>query len=476
MKAKILILSAVLATKNIAATYYVDYKCGNNSADGATKETAWKHAPGNDQATGIPAGTKLNAGDIVAFKGGVVYAGGLSLKSSGLTGAPIIYDGNGSGAYGNGRAVIDRENVQKSAFSFQKNTSQIVIRGFEIRNVGGYAENDPLLQMTEPQIKTPKTGTAINLTAGGNKGIVLQDLFVHQVGQWRNQKPFSGAQSVTGQGIAIEDADGVTIENCEFTKMRTPISIKATTAVRNIDINGCDLHDYIVWGIDIAPRKNGAVLENIAIRNTKIRDYHQFDSGNWFGWGEKPHTDGIFLRASGMKSTWKNILIQGCQFYSTNSGKSKGGTASIYVSEGPSVDIVKNSFIRDPHSATISIAKPNITASGLQTVRIEGNTFIGGPSHILMNGEKNPEKREVIITGNIFYRDALENSVMVNVQGGVLPNVLDGNTYQSSIHAQTKKKVAFLQGKGGYLTFAKLRAAEYEQNGKFETVPVNKQP
>lgn len=88
-------------------TYYVDYEGGNNLADGRSPQTAWKHSPGDSKAAGIPAAVKLLPGDVIQFKGGVQYAGEISLKVSGSAGNPIILDGNSDGRFGSGPAILD---------------------------------------------------------------------------------------------------------------------------------------------------------------------------------------------------------------------------------------------------------------------------------------------------------------------------------------------------------------------------------
>ena len=449
-----------------AATYYVDFEGGSDTADGTSEATAWKRSPGDEYAQATAAGTVLQPGDVVRFKGGVVYTGGFGIYTSGRQGEEIIFDGNHDGTWGQGRAVIDRNYVPRACIVVSKGIMHNVVRGFEIRNSGGYADDDPLLQTTEPLITSPPGGTGVAVDSGGQKSILLENLFIHRIGQWRNQLPFSGVNSINGVGVSLQNCEGVTVSKCEFTKMRIPVSIKATTLIKDIVVRDCDLHDYFVWGVDIAPRKTGAVLENISVLNTVIRDYHQYDSGNWLGAGEKPHTDGIFLRTAGMRSTWKNIVVAGCFIYTDDRGNSKGGTASIFVSQGPSVDIYNNVFVRDPHASTIYVGHSNPSGSGEQVVRIFNNTFIGGPSCIQLGGEKNPALRSVYIQNNIFHRNANANSVMINHQHGVPPKLLDNNLYWSESHTEAKKYVAYLDNTG-YRTMARLKALGYEASGRF---------
>ena len=81
-----------------AATYYADFKNGDDSHSGTSPVTAWKHAPGDPNAEG-KADVTLKDGDIVLFKGGVKYRGRIMINSDGVT-----YKGNG---WGTAKAIID---------------------------------------------------------------------------------------------------------------------------------------------------------------------------------------------------------------------------------------------------------------------------------------------------------------------------------------------------------------------------------
>ena len=89
------------------AVYYVDYDGGADANAGTSPETAFKHAPGDAQATGRAKAVTLRAGDTVIFKGGVRYRGSLAITGSGAAGRPIVYDGNTAGTFGDGPAVLD---------------------------------------------------------------------------------------------------------------------------------------------------------------------------------------------------------------------------------------------------------------------------------------------------------------------------------------------------------------------------------
>jgi len=86
-----------------SSTYYVDFAGGDDSHTGTSTTTAWKHAPGDPNATGT-AQKVLVAGDIVLFKSGVNYRGSVTINVSGGDGNPIIYKGDG---WGSAKAIID---------------------------------------------------------------------------------------------------------------------------------------------------------------------------------------------------------------------------------------------------------------------------------------------------------------------------------------------------------------------------------
>ena len=84
--------------------YYVDFENGTDTNTGVSPEEAWKHAPGDSNASNNPASVVLLPGDTVLFKGGVVYRGKIVMKYSGNEGAPITYKGDG---WGDEKAIID---------------------------------------------------------------------------------------------------------------------------------------------------------------------------------------------------------------------------------------------------------------------------------------------------------------------------------------------------------------------------------
>lgn len=104
-----------------AATYYVDFDTGNDANSGTSATSSWKHAPGDANATGIPARKgyltdPLQPGDTVLFKGGVVYRGSIYIDGRWINGSqanPVTYKGDG---WGSGKAVLDGSAVLPNAW------------------------------------------------------------------------------------------------------------------------------------------------------------------------------------------------------------------------------------------------------------------------------------------------------------------------------------------------------------------------
>lgn len=107
MRLRLFILCLLTPLRLLAATYYVDFDTGLDSNVGTTTGAAWKHCPGDDNATGTAAAATLAGGDTVIFKGGVAYRGVVNINWSGSGTSYITYDGNQAGTWGTGRAIMD---------------------------------------------------------------------------------------------------------------------------------------------------------------------------------------------------------------------------------------------------------------------------------------------------------------------------------------------------------------------------------
>lgn len=417
----------------LAATYYVDFATGSDGNNGTATGTPFKHCPGHTNATSTAAGTTLSAGDTVKFKGGIYYTGNVALAFSGTAGSPIIYDGNHTGDWGTGRAVMDGAYAYAGgALYATANRQNITIQGFEIARYAGYAPDSAAVTNAANGTTTNTTSTlgqGVSLYEGSTN-IILNNLYVHEIGGWRNTIGWAAA-TVSGGGIILKSPHGATITNCEITKAHTAIGLYADTTLNQVEVANCNLHDYIVWGVDLATFQANSVVRDVNIHDTSIHDYAQFTLGNWLGSDETPHTDGIFIRTAGVNGTvWSNINVFNMNFYCDNPGSSQGGTASIFISEGPSVNIWNCLFNYDIQTRAIGIAYDN-PGSRTNVVRIYNNTFITYSAAIIMDTEADPNERQVYIQNNIFRMNAgsAQNNTMFTQLTGVEPAVMNNNLY-----------------------------------------------
>lgn len=88
---------------SLGTTFYVDFSTGSDANDGQMPTTAWKHCPGDANATGNAKRT-MQAGDTYLFRGGIRYRGQIVVNGSGTSGSPITIKGDGWGAQ---YAIVD---------------------------------------------------------------------------------------------------------------------------------------------------------------------------------------------------------------------------------------------------------------------------------------------------------------------------------------------------------------------------------
>lgn len=142
-------LLMILLTSTAEATiYYIDYQQGDDSNTGTTTSSSFKHCPGDPNATGN-ANIILLPGDIVVFKGGVIYSfpgnalDRIVINASGTSGNSIIFRSGQkhSPQWGSERAVIDCTNADINSGLDREGCidmdvrSYITIEGFEIKNM-----------------------------------------------------------------------------------------------------------------------------------------------------------------------------------------------------------------------------------------------------------------------------------------------------------------------------------------------------
>jgi len=369
------------------ATYYVDYSAGNDANAGTSTGAAWKHAPGDTNATGTASSTTLNAGDSVLFKGGVVYSNQIHLTRSGSPTHRITYAA--ADGWGSGKAVIDRNYTSNTvAFSLASGVSHIKIAHFELRNCGGFAEDSTVVSNAAAGVygnttnawRVQMPGWGIDAFNGPVTNLYLDGLYIHHMGIWYSSTGWDG-RSICGIGIRFQTVCDTVITNCEFTKIGlTAVQVLSTGVSQSNTITDCYIHDHMTtWGLDIAPYAVNAVLNNFTITKTRLVNlWSEWDGtpDDPLGTGTTaPHQNYIMLRTGGTVCTFTNIYVTRCYFTETNDTHiGSGGTAAIFITQGPSVNVWNNVFARSwNYSGTIYIIY-GLTSSD-QRVTIFNNTF-----------------------------------------------------------------------------------------------------
>jgi Right handed beta helix region len=110
----------LLNTQAGATDYYIDFKNGSDAADGTSMSHPWQHSPGDPNATENSLQTVLSGGDVIRFRGDVIYRGSVIAKASGEPGKPIKYIGD---SWGPNKATVD--GMDKLLVSITKCTNDV---------------------------------------------------------------------------------------------------------------------------------------------------------------------------------------------------------------------------------------------------------------------------------------------------------------------------------------------------------------
>jgi hypothetical protein len=322
-------------TQAIGAKYYIDFLNGDNSNSGLDTNAAWKHCPGDNKADANPSKTTLRFGDTLVFKGGSQYIGGIIIKWSGVADHPIVYDGNSSGTWGKGSAIIDGNNTHVSsscAFSIASK-QYITIKGFVLQNYSGISSG----------------GIAIE----SSRYISVIKCKVWNIGDWSLADPQcstgkcdnSYLNGGAGEGVGISEykSSDILFDSLEITKVTTiGISIKGVGI--NKTVRNCFIHDFMIFGIDIDPADAGSLMENLSIHDNRIANFYSYTGDYWTSTvdgkvnignpdGSLPHMDGLFFRNSG-HGIYKNARIYNNSFYNNVKFISGSGQNTMfYISQ-----------------------------------------------------------------------------------------------------------------------------------------------
>ena len=278
-------LLAVCASGLSAATYWIDYAAGRDTATGTTAGSAWQHCPGDPAATGGPAAAILAPGDTVVFKGGVSYVltagSGLSLSWNGQSGAPITYDGNSAGTWGTGPAVITDQfgssGLTALAGPSGSSTRWVVIRGLTFSGIGG----SPVLPPDTGAPLPARYGGGIAFP-GGASDVSIEDCVFRQLGYAFNQRPVASS-SLAGTAVTLAGAARVSVLRCDFSRLTTGIAFTGSGPT-GVSVSACVFHDAVVRPFNLTAAQSAGVQ----IWSCTESDNTQHEPANWTGYGDSP--------------------------------------------------------------------------------------------------------------------------------------------------------------------------------------------
>jgi hypothetical protein len=461
MKSHLLILVFLMVIANAdAKKYYVDFSSGSDQADGLSATTAWKHCPGDINSTNLANSGKPAINDTILFKGGISYQGKIQLHSG------ITYLG-GAG-WGIGKAIIDnqRSPLYRMAFYDSLPVKNITINNINIVNIGGFTipsvSQYPCPTGYPPVFGLLPDDIGIKLT-GNDTNIIIKNILFNNIGNSIMLPPIN-SNGITGIGVRTLNINKLIIDSCEFTRMWCPVSIGINNSIAidtMAEIMHCDIHNYVVWGVDVSVMAPNCTMGRISIHDNQIHDFNEYDQPNWTGCGDWPHTDGIFIRRDYDHVTQNYpVLIYNNFFYSKNT--KGGGTACIYISQGSSASIYNNVFINTQKGRILYILRgPNATDSK-QYVRVYNNSWYDVNTSINIQLPADSSRRFISIKNNNFVNSAPKGfnfNIYVEDTGCYIQE-LDYNNYVCN--NQAGNYVMNSNTFKGYLCLSDLQARKYE--------------
>jgi hypothetical protein len=390
-----------------ATTYYVDFANGNDNNNGLTTTTAFKHAPGDPQATGIADSRILQAGDIVQFKAGVAYKGQVLLTRSGTSTNQIIYRGQG---WGTGRATFNMENIR--AYAFKGNADYVKISGF---NFFHYSSSG--------------SDYVIYPTTGASHWTIDNVVFAY-VQNWNSIVIFPDKPCI----LLSNSVSNITITNSEFfANGKTIIRLRSTSyiVIKDNNFGGINRGSETGWF-------SVAIRGELSCNNIHIQD-NKFHDGWQYGGDQVPELNHspAFIHFYGVDATTNphQIFIERNYFYNDKVFSTGTGTGSLEITT-----YVKNVYVRNNIFANACQywGTQLLLSSHCSYIFIDNNTFIDrayingyGVNSIKVYLNSSPVGSNIKIRNNIFWNDANETGDdCVNFHGnGTFTGTIDHNAY-----------------------------------------------
>jgi hypothetical protein len=422
--------------------YFVDFASGSDAADGKSQAAAWKHAPGDASATGVPSTTHLAPGDVVLFKGGVPYYGSVAVTASGTLASPIVLEGGAQQGWGSGRAVIDGQET-RSVGIYVSSASYVTVEGFEVRS-----------------FDKSQSSTGIDVNGGSND--VVAGNWLHDIYYLTNPNPGTTAWEVQrGNGISVTNSSGTAVYANKVTDCgNAGIAFSADAAAVDGGTIACNEVTNMNWGIvtPLGDSVAGTHMSGVKIAHNYIHDFNHYEvCGAW-------HRDGIFVFARPDDGTLSidDFEIADNYFEDTLS-PDFGSTAWIYIEY-----VCKNFNI---HHNVLNASR------AYYGIRILGDGFQVAGNHVLANnvianangmgsyGLHVMQSSGATLVNNIFYDDDTAYFVATDSMSGFsadydLLYATDGTTDLVTLDAGPAASPA-----GTSYALAALQAAGYEAHG-----------
>jgi len=471
-------------------TYYVDFENGNDNNNGLCSDSAWKHAPGDNNAVGVAASTNLVAGNIVRFRGGIEYAGMVTINWGGSSNSYITYLGNADGIWGIGSAKINLNNSYYHAFSSSlKNYIKII--GFDIYNVKNTKNDQNVLVWRNGSSQlvnyagsgiTGDLGVILN-SRGSNW--IIQNCIFHDVENYADTCLENAEQDGDASTLSSVPSDQAQI------RMRGP-------GIENITIEGNELYAFGLTGINIYGTKNVTIKNNnfgginrgqktgwfsVAIRiessagTIGSENVNIYVGNNTFhdGWqyeGDDPlqrcHA-GDWIHMYGAPNVMPdNITYDGNFWYNDKSFVTTHGSAMSQIDSARNIYVRNNVFV-NPHAGNGAIN----FHSDINNSYFENNLVIvyphgtGVSNGISVNGK-----------GNGYIR----NNIFVHFDGGIC--IYDSTA--TSLPADSNNNIFYLPNGGTiyrysttyynldtWRTFSGLDGLSSSQNPNLVSIPIN---
>ncbi len=312
----------LIPCQGFAATYYVDYVGGAATTAGTSTGAAWQYSPGDSRfaaactgdcaTTWTAAGSVLNPGDKVIFKGGVIYTGSqitISWPGNADTVAGrIIFDGD-SGTYvtrwgsGTDKAVYDCATTN-NGFNVTAAGDYVTINSFEVKNG-----------------PTPR-GSYLIGGAAGAAYLTVSNNTVHDVGDFALTGGTWGGCAIGSDGGDYFRVQNNTIYNASYGVYFTA----SGTIGSNIEISGNDITDKCAWGITFTASNTGN-LTNWNIFNNTIHDFTYYDASS------DPHVNFIWI-FGGSEYSVTGINIYNNKIYTDGTAQPSSGGIHLEAPHG----------------------------------------------------------------------------------------------------------------------------------------------